>query len=303
MVVPPRFALSLLVAISACGMPRIQPLDPPRPADTERPEPAAAEPVAAAALPAFPLAGPAASPASSRPAAEGSLPPAGEAPAEPARPTRRFTLKDSLGRPIEVYPPTTEIRRAPLVVFLHATCMQPASVCDWFGEAGHGASWLVCPAGNSTCAGEPDWNGPGPAKATHLAAAIDAVRGEIGPFVDDSRGVLIGWSRGAFAARDILMAARKDPEHAPLAGRFRGLVLLAASVSPEPALLQASGITRVVMAAGDLDGSRPTMTAAVAMLTRNQIEARYVSLGRIGHQWPEDFDARMRESIAWAAGE
>jgi len=29
---------------------------------------------------------------------------------------------------------------------------------------------------------------------------------------------------------------------------------------------------------------------------------RYVSLGNIGHAWPKDFETRMREPIAWAAG-
>ena len=280
-----RFALPLFVVLQACSAPRVQPPEPPAQAHAEPPN---------TAPPPLLLAEP---PAPSAPPLASSEPP------EPARPTGRFTLKDTLQRPIEVYAPTSEIKRAPLVVFLHATCMQPASVCDWFGQAGHTSSWLLCPSGNTTCAGEPDWNGPGALKATHLEHAMDAVRGEIAPFLGDSRGVLIGWSRGAFAARDILMAASTKEEHHGITERFRGLVLIAASVSPEPALLQANGITRVVMAAGDFDGARPTMTAAVAMLNRNKIEARYVSLGKIGHQWPLDFDGRMRDSINWAAGD
>jgi hypothetical protein len=185
--------------------------------------------------------------------------------------------------------------------------MQPASVCDAFGAAGRDSGWLVCPSGNSTCYGEPDWSGTGPVKAAFLESAIAKVQGAIPTFVDgDRRGVLFGWSRGAYAARDILYASAsgsgKDPKLADLGARFRGLVLVAAQVTPDVTKLRAVGITRVVMAAGDYDMSTPTMTAAVKTLKKLGMEARFVSLGKIGHVWPEDFDVRMRGPIAWAAG-
>ena len=223
----------------------------------------------------------------------------------PKRPQEHFTLHDDLDRPIEVYPPLADEPRSPLVVVLHATCMEPASVCDWFGAAGRDSGWLVCPSGNSTCYGEPDWYGNGSTKGAFLERAIAKVQESIPSFVDNERrGVLFGWSRGAFAARDILYAASsgKDPKLADLSSRFRGLVLVAAQVTPDVAKLRAVGITRVVMAAGDLDMSAPTMTAAVKTLKKHGMEARWISLGKIGHVWPEDFDARMREPIAWAAG-
>lgn len=218
----------------------------------------------------------------------------------PDKPTERFALIDDYGRRIEVYPPTSNAQRAPFVVLLHATCMQPAWVCDWFGQAGRDTGWLVCPSGNSTCYGEPDWHGPGPEKAAFLASALEIVETTIPAFVDDEPGVLIGWSRGAFAARDILYSSLEDPQLAHLAKRFRGLVLMAAAVKPDVAKLKRAGITRVVMAAGDYDGSKSTMTSAVAVLKAGGIDARYVSLGKIGHVWPNDFETRMRGPIAWA---
>lgn len=226
-------------------------------------------------------------------------PPAIEA---PARPTDRFTLEDDQARPIEVYPPFANEGTAPFVVVLHATCMQPSSVCDWFGNAGRDVGWLVCPSGNSTCAGEPDWNGPPKEKAAFLQRAIDEVDEALPTFVDARPGVLIGWSRGAFAARDILYESLTDPAVASLSRRFRGLVLLAAHVTPDVEKLRAAGITRVVMGAGLYDGSKPTMTAAVESLRAAGMEARFVSLGNIAHVWPPDFEARMAEPIAWAAG-
>lgn len=222
--------------------------------------------------------------------------------AAPPPPREPFTLSDEQGRPIDIYPPVSTEPRSPLVVVLHATCMKPASVCDWFGSAGRDSGWLVCPSGNSTCYGEPDWHGPGPVKAAFLLRALDKVEERIPALMSDRPGVLIGWSRGAFAARDILDAIPGAPQFASLAGRFSGLVLLAAAVRPDIKKLRAVGVARVVMAAGDSDGARPVMKAAAAALREGGLEARYVSLGRIGHVWPEDFEARMREPIAWAAG-
>lgn len=221
----------------------------------------------------------------------------------PEPPREPFTLRDERDRAIEVYPPVTQQPRAPIVVFLHATCMQPSSVCDWFGSAGRDPGWLVCPSGNSTCYGEPDWHGTGPEKASFLASALAKVEAQIPTFVDDRPGVLIGSSRGAFAARDILDAAVSDAKSASLAKRFRGLVLIAAHVAPPVAKLKQAGIARVVMAAGDYDLSKPTMTTAVETLRKGGLETRFVSLGAIGHAWPKDFEARMREPIAWASGE
>jgi hypothetical protein len=163
----------------------------------------------------------------------------------------------------------------------------------------------ACTSGNSTCYDEPDWQGPGPIKATFLSHAIDEVDAAVPTFVSDAPGVLFGWSRGAFAARDILYASLSDkspPEVQKLAHRFRGLVLMAAQVTPDPKKLRAAGIERVVMAAGDYDGARGTMETAVKLLRKAGFEARYVSLGKIPHEWPPDFEARMQEPIAWAAG-
>jgi predicted esterase len=213
-----------------------------------------------------------------------------------ARPIDPFTIRDDQGRAIEVYPPLGDASRSPIVVMLHATCMQPASVCNWFGDAARDTGWLVCPSGNGTCAGEPDWEGSGGAKAAFLERAIARVEERVGPFVDEAPGVLIGWSRGAFAARDMVVA-RRDL----VSRHFAGLVLIAAQVAPDAATLRAAGIRRVVMAAGDYDLSRPMMVGAIDSLKRAGMDARYVSLGKIGHVWPADFERTMREPIAWAA--
>jgi predicted esterase len=199
---------------------------------------------------------------------------------------------------VEVYPPLASnpplpAATAPLVVFLHATCMEPADVCDFWSPGARDDRFLVCPAGPSTCYGAPDWSGPAKLKADTLDAALVAVDDTFGAWVDRSRGdVLIGYSRGAFAARDILY---ERP------GRFRGLILLSASLSPDPAKLKAAGIRRAVMATGELDGSRAMMKRAAEKLEAAGIPTRFVSLGRIGHWLPRDLESILREAIAWVA--
>lgn len=224
-----------------------------------------------------------------------------EEPPAPPFPDVPFALQGERDRSIAVYPPLSTQGRWPLIVFLHATCMQPAPVCDAFGNAGRDAGWLVCPAGNSACYGEPDWSGPGATKEAFLSRALAQVEKRVAPFLEPRPGVLVGWSRGAYAARDILDAAVTAQPMTTTARRFAGLVLIAASVTLDVAHLRAAGISRIVFAAGDFDGARGTMEKNAATLKKAGLETRYVSLGKIGHAWPNDFEQRMSEPIAWAA--
>jgi predicted esterase len=234
------------------------------------------------------------------PPAPAAVIPAPDTPSLPAPPpllpfpTQRVTLADDLKRTIEVYPPMEARPSAPLVVFLHATCMDPRPVCDLVGTSAREGTFLVCPSGNATCFGAPDWHGTGEEKSAFLTSALDRVDQRLGKYVvhDDT---LIGWSRGAFAARDILYA----DVAAGAAPRFTSLVLIAADVTPDPVKLRKAGIRRVFLTAGDQDGSRGTMKRATDKLNAAGIPARFASLGPIGHWLPDDFDARLAPGIAW----
>jgi predicted esterase len=205
-------------------------------------------------------------------------------------------LKDELGRAIEVYPPLGTEARAPMVVMLHATCMDPGPVCDRLGGAGREGSFLVCPSGNDTCWGAPDWHGAPDVKSAFLDRDLAAVEARYGAYLEPTGDVLVGWSRGAFAARDILYA--RAASGAPK--RYVAAVLIAAAFVPDASRFRAAGIRRVVLSAGEQDGSRPTMQRAVTVLEAGGIEAKYVSLGPIGHWLPDDLDARLRSAMAWA---
>jgi len=64
--------------------------------------------------------------------------------------------------------------------------------------------------------------------------------------------------------------------------------------------LKASGIERIVLGAGDLDGARPIMQEAARRLDTSGIQVRYISLGAFGHCLPHDVGETLREALAWA---
>lgn len=176
------------------------------------------------------------------------------------------------------------------VTFLHGMCMDPRRTCDRVIGLGDGHAALACPTGNSVCGGGADWAGEVEAKAEHLDAALDAAWSHAGA---KGRGadVLVGFSRGAFVARDVAYARP---------GRFRALVLIGASMLPDASRLAASGIRRVVLASGDFDPARRTMERAARELEAQGVPARFVPLGPVGHALPRDVAARLAAPIAWA---
>jgi predicted esterase len=150
---------------------------------------------------------------------------------------------------------------------------------------------MVCPGGNVGCGDNFDWKGDGERKAVHLDAASEEVRASWPELVAaPGEDVLVGFSRGAFVARDVAYARP---------GRYKGLVLIGAALMPDPKRLLASGVRRVVLASGDYDGARSTMIRAAAKLKLGGVDTRFVSTGRIHHQLPHDLAKILAPHIAW----
>jgi predicted esterase len=196
------------------------------------------------------------------------------------------------GAVVWVSPPEVAPAEArPRIGFLHGMCMDAHRTCDRVRDLvePHGA--LACPTGNGACGASADWRGEGEEKAAHVEAALGAAWSHVGA-ASSSGDVLVGFSRGAFVARDVAYARP---------GAFKSLVLLGAALSPDPDRLRASGVRRVVLGCGDFDPARSTMVKAARDLEGQGIEARFVSLGPVGHALPRDVAARLGAHLGWAA--
>lgn len=182
--------------------------------------------------------------------------------------------------------------RTPVLTMLHGMGMSPAGTCARVAGVRALGFELFCPAGNVDYGdGTADWAGEGEQKARHIDGALAAA--VIEPSAEGG-DVLMGFSRGAFVARDVAYA-RKD--------RWRGLVLIGAALTPDAELLRANGIRRVVLASGDFDGAKKTMVAARSKLCAAGMPTRFVSLGPVWHALPPDSITRMKEALTWAGGE
>jgi len=193
-----------------------------------------------------------------------------------------------------IVPPTTNDRaHASTITFLHGACMSTTDTCRRLDALSSDDAWLVCPSGNSTCGGDAsDWSGDGDEKADFLDDAVGEALDSIDlPRADTRRtDVLMGFSRGAFVARDVAYARP---------GRYRGLVLIGAATVPDAELLRKNGIRRVVLSSGDYDGSRKTMVVALTKLCAAGIPTRWVSLGKVWHALPVDSPGRLRDALEW----
>jgi pimeloyl-ACP methyl ester carboxylesterase len=189
------------------------------------------------------------------------------------------------------YPPL-EPSAAPAsaVIMLHGACSSAHDTCATLNDAARRSTWLVCPEGNAPCGpGYRDWT----AGPIERAAFLDAILAELGRrepdrFAARAEHVLIGFSRGAFVARDL---AYVQP------GRYRALMLAGAATLLDRRQLEASGVRRVVMASADHDGARPTMRLAANVLAYRGFAARFVGLGPIYHWLPADFGAHVERAL------
>ncbi|MFT3776601.1 MAG: hypothetical protein QM820_65515 [Minicystis sp.] len=208
-------------------------------------------------------------------------------------PARRTQIAVPENNPLELYPPRTQATASPVTLALHGRDQDPIDLCEAWNDVGREGSWLACPAGNAPSESEEafDWRGPTEDRIAALDAQMAAIDGVYGSLVDHGRGdVLVGFSRGAFLARDLAYARP---------GKFRGMVLLGAAVKLDADRLKAAGIRRVVLAAGDLDDARATMVHTADKLTARGIAARFIGLGPIHHALPPDLGRVMRDALAW----
>jgi len=197
------------------------------------------------------------------------------------------------------YAPEDRATPKPAIVFLHGMWASPEDSCEPFESAATPFGFLVCPRANAPMGdagnGYMMWSGGYADAARSIHAALDAADALAPGKRAGQGGTLIGFSNGAYFAAEV---ACSEP------GRWTGLVLMSMKLELDSKRLARAGVTRVLLAAGDRDEARTSMQdlASRLNLEKGPLEARYMSLGDVGHSFPSDMPARMCAAIAWVRG-
>lgn len=192
------------------------------------------------------------------------------------------------------YAPRETATPKPAIVFLHGMWASPEDSCESFETAATPFGFLVCPRGNAPLGDSGDlkmWAGTYVNAARAVHGALDAAEA-LAPGKLERRqgGTLLGFSNGAYFASEVACAEK---------GRWAGLVLMSMRLDLDPRRLEAAGVKRVVLAAGERDQVHGSMESLARKLNGAGVEARYMSLGDVGHTFPSDMGARMCAAIAW----
>lgn len=203
--------------------------------------------------------------------------------------------KDMLVSAGEALPPGP----VPIIVAMHGMCETGKGICELLAPVLDRRAVAVCPTGNGECTnkdipkGTNDWILG--TSVTTIRDALDTVEARLGQVDDRSRGdVLLGNSRGAFAAISIVSNLIDGP--------WTGLVLVSASVEPDPAKLKRAGIQRVLFATEDFDVTAENMRKAHARVCKAGLPSRYVSLGKMGHGIHPEGALVLRDNMDWVMG-
>jgi hypothetical protein len=207
-------------------------------------------------------------------------------------PNRPLLLHTESGRDVRVVLGASISPTSPLILItaLHGKCYVGEDLCTLLRPLADGRGVLVCPKGNGACDdGSPDWIIP--TSATVVKEAMSTAETALGAKADPKRGVLIGSSRGAYAACQII---NDTPD-----GPWSGLVLIGASVDPDPERLRLGGIRRIILAAPEFDVAAPAMQKARDKLCRAGLPTRFIDLGAHGHGVPAEGPAILAQSMDW----
>lgn len=190
------------------------------------------------------------------------------------------------------YAPADTSAPRPAIVFLHGmNGWGPENSCAYFARAAAPFGFLACPRGNAADDDGPMWSGNYASVAPHVHAALDAAAALAPGKLDRFRGgTLMGFSNGAWFAVEV---ATHEPR------RWTGLVLVSMHLELDVRRLRAAGICRVVLAAGERDGSYASMKALAERTDAEGLPTRFMDLGPVGHEFPADMDARMCDAVAW----
>ncbi|MFO0624888.1 MAG: hypothetical protein U0325_04670 [Polyangiales bacterium] len=171
-------------------------------------------------------------------------------------------------RPLIVVPPQRADATG-VTLYLHGLCGSPHRGCAALRDAAGAHGWLLGPTAPADLPGcGPSWSASPRQRGATLAGALQHAR--------DAPGarVLVGFSQGAFTAVSVLRATT---------ARWTAVALVGADVHLDARTVRRAGVLRVALAAGRYDPAARSMRETAAALRREGVDARFVSLGDVGH--------------------
>lgn len=182
-----------------------------------------------------------------------------------------------------------------LVAMLHGVCNPPAYACGLWADTAKELGFLVCPQGAGTCGpamyDAPTWTGGTTDMDADIEASVAAVSALYPEQIDREGAVLVGFSRGGYAAISIAAA---HP------GRWPFLVINEANVSLSVPQLAAAKVRAVAFLAGEKGSQVQGERATAQALAKAGFPARLWVMPNAGHHYSDDIAALMKEAIDWA---
>ncbi|HRH00078.1 MAG TPA: hypothetical protein PLR99_27720 [Polyangiaceae bacterium] len=203
----------------------------------------------------------------------------------PAPTTRRTVL---------AFAPENRGGKQPVFVYLHGIVGGPERGCAEFAHSVPTYGWLVCPHANVREGQRYSWGGPLSAQWAVVQHALAQVAEE--PEVDPRAPVvLLGFSQGAYVAAQLVTA---------YPNKIRAVLFVGANVRPSKDALGKAGVKKVGFAAGLFDGTHAYLNESARQLEQGGYPAQFRSLGRVGHTYVGDAQARAIDSlVSWMAND
>jgi len=178
-----------------------------------------------------------------------------------------------------------------LIAGLHGQCGGPSYACGSWIDAGTERGFIVCPTGNEHCTsdmGPPSWDESFALMDQDLELGIKIAQKKVDGGFDREGSVLFGFSRGGWAAIDLV---RRHP------GRWPYLILIEADVTINKAYLEASKVRAVAMVAAENGTELPGEKKSVDQMKAAGFPAELFLMPKTWHLYSTNIDEIMRNAL------
>lgn len=218
-----------------------------------------------------------------------------ETPPKPVFPASVVHVEEDRKKPgFSAFPPKDTNTAKPVTVFLHGMCDEPENECPWLASSSTDGGWLLCPRATLRCSGGGSiW--PGDDRfAKSVEESVERLSFEYPGTLDpESDRTLVGFSLGAIRAADL--AQREG-------SGFQSVIFIGAKFELDAKRLRKAGVKRVVLTSGDHDMMKWRMVAQAKKLRRQGFPVAFMSLGKVGHWFPNDIEQKMKVAYEWVHG-